>query len=108
MTADILCFPTRLTSGEERSPAPGDLAVGCFNRHAGLWMAWPVASVEQGRIVDVERPKGGVVFFGDVMDVRAVDLYFAGAHDPQLFANLRFKTFPSRDAAVDAFAGAAR
>lgn len=104
MTADILKFPARAVDADERGGVvPGDLVVGCFNSYAGLWMAWPVARVEDGRIVEVELPKGGSVFYGDVMGVGDVAIYAARDHAATRFSSLRFKTFTDAADAILTF-----
>lgn len=105
MSAEVIRFPAR--QAEARKPlAVGDLLVTCFNATLGLWCAWPVAAVDDDGVPMGVRLKNGKVLAADRVSCRAEAFGFRqGDHADGCFERLAWHTWPSSDAALEAFGG---
>lgn len=107
----VLKFPNPATTARvlarahDSGPAkPGDLIVLCVNRRIDLWIAWPIAAVDdEGRAMTV-RDKTMAEW--PVLSLTVSDSCIiapAASFEAVAFSDLHWRTFTGLQAASDAF-----
>jgi hypothetical protein len=84
----------------------GDLIVLCVNATMDLWVAWPIAAVDEaGRAMTVRDKTGGEWPVVALMAQDRCMIAPASAFEAASFAGLHWRTFRGLQAASDAFQG---